>query len=169
MALIAVPMILARWFFFFPIVKRASPTTRNDDCRWLTHTMTLLYMWHDSFIWVTWLIHMCDMTHSVWSRGFHSGRRGKHHHMWQICDVTHSYVWCDSFICVSWFTKFCPAVFIAGDKGDTIICNKYVTWLTHVWLDSCICVMTHPFLSCSFHSGQGGRRYCMGWLRLVGS
>jgi len=29
--------------------------------------MTLPCVWHDSFICVTWLIHMCDMTHSdVW-------------------------------------------------------------------------------------------------------
>ena len=26
--------------------------------------MTHSYVWHDSFICVTWLIHMCDMTHS---------------------------------------------------------------------------------------------------------
>jgi len=39
--------------------------------------MTHSYVWHDSFICVTWLIHMCDMTHS--------------------------YVWHDSFICVTWF------------------------------------------------------------------
>jgi len=38
--------------------------------------MTHSYVWHDSFICVTWLIHMCDMTHS--------------------------YVWHDSFICVTW-------------------------------------------------------------------
>ena len=41
-------------------------------------------MWHDSFICVTWLIHMCDMTHSyVWHDSF-------------------IYVWHDSFICVTW-------------------------------------------------------------------
>jgi len=36
---------------------------------WLIHMcdMTHSYVWHDSFICVTWLIHMCDMTHSyVW-------------------------------------------------------------------------------------------------------
>jgi len=45
---------------------------------WLDHLcgMTHSYVWHDSFICVTWLIHMCDMTHS--------------------------YVWHDSFICVAW-------------------------------------------------------------------
>jgi len=38
--------------------------------------MTRSYVWHDSFICVTWLVHMCDMTRS--------------------------YVWHDSFICVTW-------------------------------------------------------------------
>jgi len=50
------------------------------------------YVWHDSFIFVTWLIHMCGMTHSyVWHDSFicvtwliHTG------------DMTHSYVWHDS-------------------------------------------------------------------------
>jgi len=33
--------------------------------------MTHSYVWHDSFIRVTWLIHMCDMTHSyVWHDSF---------------------------------------------------------------------------------------------------
>ena len=33
--------------------------------------MTHSYVWHDSFICVTWLIHMCDMTHSyVWHNSF---------------------------------------------------------------------------------------------------
>jgi len=37
-------------------------------------------VWHDSFMCVTWLIHMCDMTHS--------------------------YVWHDSFICVTLCVRF---------------------------------------------------------------
>jgi len=33
--------------------------------------MTHSYVWHDSFICVTWLIHMCDVTHSyVWHDSF---------------------------------------------------------------------------------------------------
>ena len=48
----------------------------RNDCRgrdesWLP--------WHDSFTCVTWLIHMCDMTHS--------------------------HVWHDSFICVQWLSR----------------------------------------------------------------
>jgi len=33
---------------------------------WLVHIcdMTHSYVWHDSFICVTWLIHLCDVTHS---------------------------------------------------------------------------------------------------------
>ena len=31
---------------------------------WVRCDMTHSYVWHDSFICVTWLIHMCDMTHS---------------------------------------------------------------------------------------------------------
>ena len=63
---------------------------------WLTHTrpqspsgianplacdMTRSYVWHDSFICVTRLVHMCDMTHS--------------------------YVWHDSFISVTCLTPLC--------------------------------------------------------------
>jgi len=51
-------------------------------------------VWHDSFASVTWLIRMCDMTHSqVWRDSFVCVT-------WLIrkCDVTHSYVCHDSFI-----------------------------------------------------------------------
>jgi len=48
--------------------------------------MTHSYVRHDSFICVTWLIHMCDMTHS--------------------------YVWHDSFICVTWLIHLCHDSFI---------------------------------------------------------
>ena len=66
----------------------------------------LRYAWHDFFIWGTWLIHMCGLTHSyVW---LDSLRRGTWHiHM---CGTTHPYVWYDivsymghdSFIRVPW-------------------------------------------------------------------
>jgi len=66
---------------------------------WLIHVcdMTHSYMWHDTFVYVAWLIHVCDMTHLyVWHTSFTRVT-------WRIhmCDMTHSYVWHDSFICVT--------------------------------------------------------------------
>jgi len=71
---------------------------------WLLHTATLQhaatlqhtlqhtsFVWHDLFICVTWLIHMCDMTHSyVWHDLF-------------TCDMTHAFEWHDS-TCDIWVT-----------------------------------------------------------------
>jgi len=65
--------------------------------------MTHSCVWHDSFICVTSLIHMCDMTHSyVWHDSFIRVT-------WLIymCDTTHSYVWNDSFICVTRLIYIC--------------------------------------------------------------
>ena len=72
---------------------------------WLIHMchVTYSYVWHDSFICVTWLIHMCDMTHSyVW----HDSSTCV---TWLIhmCDMTHPHVWHDSFICVTWLIHMC--------------------------------------------------------------
>ena len=76
-------------------------------------------VWHDSFISVTWLIHMCDMPHSyAWFDLFvcvtllirmcdmtHSyvQHNAFIRATWRIhmCDMTHSYVWHDSFICAT--------------------------------------------------------------------
>jgi len=70
--------------------------------------MTNSYVWHDAFICVTWRIHMCDMTICV---------------TWLIrtCDMTHSYLWHDLFMCVT---------------EDSCICMTWdsfirVTWLIH--------------------------------------
>ena len=54
---------------------------------WLIHMcdMTHSYVWHDSFIFVTWLIHICDMTHL--------------------------YVWPDSFIRVTWLIHTCDMTY----------------------------------------------------------
>jgi len=60
--------------------------------------MTHSYVWHDSFMCVTWRIHMCNMTHSyVWHDSFICVT-------WLIhtSDMTHSYVWRDSFTRVTW-------------------------------------------------------------------
>jgi len=47
-------------------VSFVSTSQHTHSCDMTPHTcrMTLSYVWHDSFICVTWLIYMCDMTHS---------------------------------------------------------------------------------------------------------
>ena len=55
-------------------------------------------VWCDSFICVTWFIHMCDMTHSyVWHDSFISVTWLIH-----MCDMIHSYVWQVSWPCWKW-------------------------------------------------------------------
>jgi len=73
-------------------------------------------VWHDSFICVTWLIHMCDMTHS--------------------------YVWHDSFICVTWLMHMTHNSFmshVSHDSHDTWMRDmneSYHTWTSHVSYDA---------------------------------
>jgi len=49
--------------------------------------MTHAYVWHDAFICVTWLIHMCDMTH--------------------LCVTWPTHVWHDLFMCATWLIHMC--------------------------------------------------------------
>jgi len=80
---------------------------------WLIHMcdMTHSYVWHDSFICVTWLIHMYDMAHS--------------------------YVCHDSFICATWLIHMpCsltkepysptrePSIWLIGDIVQPLSCTK---------------------------------------------
>ena len=91
--------------------------------------MTRAYVWRDSFICVTGLIHMCDVTHSyvcvTW--------------LIHTCAVTHSYVWCNSFICVPWvkYVLRCVAVCCSVLQCVAVCCSVLqcvavcciVTWL----------------------------------------
>jgi len=142
---------------------------RPDVCLYVRHDesfvwhMTHLYVWHDSFICVTWLIHVCDMTHSyVWRDSFicvlvlsaiwilefgdlmcvRMCVMSNH-----MCDMTHSYVSHDSFICVTWLIHVCDMT-RSYVWHDSFIC---VTWLIHV------CDMTH---SCVWHDSF----VCVTWL-----
>ena len=68
--------------------------------------MSHSYVRHDSFISVTELIHMCDMTHSyVWHNSFMCVTWLIH-----MRDMTHLYVWQDSFICVTWVIHMCDMI-----------------------------------------------------------
>jgi len=58
--------------------------------------MTHSYVWCHSFVYVTWLIHMCTMPHCLFNR-CHA----------RIRDVTHSCTWRDSFVYVTWRIHMC--------------------------------------------------------------
>ena len=108
----------------------------------MTPSPTSMSMW-GSCACLTWLVYMCDMTHSY----------VRH----DMCDVTHSYVWHDSFICVTWLIHLyqCRCGGCVHVWHDSF---TYMTWLfpyinvdvgvvcmcqakrLHVWHDSCICV-----------------------------
>jgi len=107
--------------------------------------MTDPCVWHESFICVTWSIHMCDMDYPyVW-------------HDWSICVPGLIYMWRDLFICeivypdvglccdalpvvvavyVTWRIHTCD-ISHSYVWHDSFIC---VTWLIHMWHDSFICV-----------------------------
>jgi len=63
------------------------------------------YVWHDSFVCMTWSIHMCDMIHScVW-----------HNDIAIWCDAIRVtwlilYVWHDSFVCMTWSIHMCDLI-----------------------------------------------------------
>ena len=111
----------------------------------------LIYAWHYSCPIVTWLIHMCDMTHSyVWLDSVDNAAAEKTLDICVTllvpnCDMTHSYVWHDSFICVTWLSGQCSreSTWYMRDTTraqlwhDALIC---VTWLIHM------CDMTHSYV-----------------------
>jgi len=119
-AVLFIHLCSAIFFFFFP-----SLACGMTCVTWLVQMcdMTHSYLRHDSSIGLTLicvssLIHMCDMTHSY-------ARHDSCICATWLCDMmTHSYVWHeDSFVCVT--------------RHDSFIC---VTWLIHM------CVVTYPYV-----------------------
>jgi len=94
--------------------------------------MTHVFMWHDPFMCVTWLMYLCDMNHlRVWHDSCI-------YVTWPIyvCDMNHVIVWRDSFMCVLWIMYLC-------DMNHSCVWHDsciYVTWLIH------LCDMTHVFV-----------------------
>jgi len=97
------------------------------------------YMWHDSFICVTWLFHVCDTCLDYFIEHDPAHLRSPSNTCircvtWLIhmCDMTPSYVWHDIFISSS--TKL--------PSGLLSLTNSHMCDVTHsyVWHDSFICV-----------------------------
>ena len=141
-------------------------------CRW--YDMTHSYVWrakfiYDSLVWVTWLlstcrrqehypdrfaecvtwlIHVCDMTHPcVWHDSSMCVTWLIH-----VCDMTHSCVWHDSFICHACICVASHIVSAHGIAPDTFADDA--TPLPIMWHDSFIChvYLTHSYVSHTKHS-----------------
>jgi len=109
-------------------------------------------VWHDSFISVTWLTYMCDMTHScVWCDSFICV-------IWLIhmCAMTRSYVWYDSFICVPWLVHMCDMSHscVWHDSFICVTCLIHVCDMTHSYVchDSFTCVHLIIHMTIKLHS-----------------
>ena len=124
----------------------------NSCVTWLIHMHNLwqdpsICTWHDSFIGVTWLIHMCvsvqqvrfDLSMCAWAWLIH------------ICDMTHSYMWHDSFIYVTWLIHICdqtPVNVRFSPSGAIWLIYMHMAGFIHMcdvtrspmWHDSLICV-----------------------------
>jgi len=96
---------------------------------------------------VTWLIHMCDRTHSFvflhvsarsWLTFTCDMTLTRVTELMRMCAMTHSYVCWDSFICVPWLIHIC-AMTHSYVCHDSFIC---LPWLIHMWhasfIDMCL-------------------------------
>ena len=123
---------------------RFTSLTSNACVTWLIHMcdMTHSYVWHDSFTCVNCLIHVWDISHSIWEmRKSHCTpftSRACVTLLIHVCDTTHPYVWHDSFICVTWLIHTCDMTHsnVTYSKSR-FIC---VTWLVHM------CDVTHSYV-----------------------
>jgi len=148
-------------------MSRATHVNESCHAQDLPTNTLLLFVWalscayslHDSFVFGTWLIHVCHTTQScVWYDSFKCvtklmslARTGRamYSYAWHdsfmcvtrlfhVRDMTHSYVWpdscmcvIDSFMCVMWFFHIYVYSYIWHASF------RCVTWLMHV------CDMTH--------------------------
>jgi len=114
------------------------------------HPDTHSYVWHDSFICVAWLIHVCDMTHPNMRHTSSTCATWLIHMCdpWErlevelicvawlihMCDMTHPYV---SRVGASWSRTHMCGMTHPYVRHDSSIC---ATWLIHM------CDMTHPYV-----------------------
>ena len=82
---------------------------QSDISRIHISDTTHLYLWHDSFIRVTWFNCMCVILRMPREQTCTYHRREIFPETWLIymCDMTHSYVWHHPFTCVIWLVHLC--------------------------------------------------------------
>jgi len=114
----------------------------------ITHS----FVWHDSIIRVTWLIHTCDITHSClwhdlrWRENlntallvcFHKSNSFLHL-AWFIrtCDVTHPYAGHNSFIRVTWLIHTCDMT-RSFTRQDSFTCVTWLIYSRHTTTHACM-------------------------------
>jgi len=145
---------------------------------WLIHVcdMAHLYLWRDSFIWLTWLIyvkwlflmynrcqkfHICNMTHHTKKSTCVTWLilTGLIH----VCDMTHSCVWHDSLICVTWLIYICDMTKILESVIGVVHHTVTYDWvMSHINFSPsrhdeyrrCVCLHVcrfHILHACRFH------------------
>jgi len=98
-------------------------------------------VWHDSLICVTWMIYVCDMTHSCgMTHSYECVCLSKWCLPVRMCDMTHWYVWHESFMCVTWLIHVAWLIHmsVCAYQNDLFL-SVCVTWLIHM------CDMTHSY------------------------
>ena len=85
---------------------------------------------HDSFIRVTWLICMCDMTHDYWWRDSFMCETW----LTRMRDMPHSYVWHNSLMRAFWLTLMCDMAHVICVPWPTYMCDMPYAYLWHASL-----------------------------------
>jgi hypothetical protein len=119
----------------------------------MTHVQEtwLFYMWHDLFVRVTQLSHVCDTSEEAMVQSEMRLMRMEHKLFTRFMTHWHVtwlvYTWHDSFICVKWVMRQWRNQGRASCKCDTsclhvtrLIYTWHDSWLVHMWHDPCICV-----------------------------
>jgi len=110
------------------------------------------HMRYDSFIRLTWFVHVCNITHDSYLR--HAGFvcvarliRGENYHM---CNVTRSYLQHDLFLCVTHLILFCTLSCFWHYAFVFATCYLLFCVTLTCLIDVCgiilSCGMTHPYV-----------------------
>ena len=133
------------------------------------YAITCLYVRYDSFLYVSWRISVCDVTHlrmcftsQVWRDSFLCAT--SHDSLlcasWRIsvCDVTHLRVWHDSFLCATWLifmrdmTRSCVHIRTHTHTHKHKHTHKHTHTHTHTCTRTHIHTSTHTYAHALIHT-----------------